>query len=135
MMKIPRRHRLGLVAGVLFSTMAVAGPAPSSAQGVQVTMPTNPTWARWLGLETGGELFLNRAHQKVQIGNFAEPRRVRVCLTSSNTNVAARVITEAGETVVPVGRCREIEAARITVTPARDMGSKERVKGLYNVVG
>jgi len=133
MTRISRRHVLGLTAGALFSAMAAAGSVPASAQ--VLTMPTNPTWAEWLGLETGHELFLNRAHQEVQIGDFSEPRRVRVCLRPGNTIVPARVITETGETVVPVGHCREIEAARITVTPARDMGSKERVKGLYNVVG
>lgn len=45
------------------------------------------------------------------------------------------MITENGETVVPVGHCREVEAARITVTPARDIGGRERVKGLYDIVG
>jgi len=133
MMQIPRTHVLGLIAGSVFSAMAAGGPAPASAQAL--TMPTNPTWARWLGLETGHELFLNDGQQRVQIGDFQEPRRVRLCVNPGNTNVAARVITESGETVVPLGRCREIEAARITVTPARDMGSKERVKGLYNIVG
>lgn len=139
-MTIPRRHILGLMAGTFLSAMAAGGPAPASAQDLHFMAPTHPTWARWLGLETGRELFLTGGDQQVQIASFTEPRRVRLCVTSRPSNVganhvAARMITENGETVVPVGRCREVEAARITVTPARDMGGRERVKGLYDIVG
>lgn len=139
MTKIPRRHILSLMAERRVPAMAAGGPAPASAQGLHIVTPTHPTLARSLGLQTGTEFILGAGRRQVQIGDFGEPRRVRLCVNSGTTpasqNVGARDVAEGGQTVVPVGRCRVIEGASITVMPASPLGGRQRVKGLYEIVG
>jgi len=136
-MKMSSKHIAGMLLGGLVTLSAAV--APAAAQGLSVIAPTHPTWARWLGLETSGEFVLGRGRGQIQIGNFPEPRRVRVCVTSGTTpasnNVGARVIAEDAQIVVPVGHCGEIVGAQITVEPAGPLGGKRRVKGVYSVAG
>jgi hypothetical protein len=136
-MKMSSKHIAGMLLGGLVTLSAAV--APAAAQGLSVIAPTHPTWARWLGVETGGEFVLGRGRGQIQIGNFPKPRRVRVCVTSGTTpasnNVGARVIAEDTQIVVPVAHCGEIVGARITVEPAGTLGGKRRVKGIYSIVG
>ena len=141
-----KRMIAGMVLGGLITVSAAV--APAAAQGLSVVAPTHPTWARWLGLETGREFVLGGASrgriqiaesQRIQIAESQEPRRVRVCVTSGTTpaslNVGARVVADDREIVVPVAHCGEIKGTRIAVEPARALGGGRRVKGVYSVVG
>jgi len=132
-MSLRSKRIVGLALGGLVTVSAAV--APAAAQGLSVIAPTRPTWARWLDLQTGSEFVLGATRRQIQIANFQEPRRVRLCVTSGASHVAARAVTEDGEIVVPVGHCRDIQAARITVMPAAALGGNRRVKGLYDIVG
>jgi hypothetical protein len=48
-MKMSSRRIAGLVRGKLVTLSAAVAPA---LLGAELIVPTNPTWARWLGLET-----------------------------------------------------------------------------------
>ena len=133
-----KRMIAGMVLGGLVTVSAAV--APAAAQGLSVVAPTHPTWARWLGLETGREFVLGGASRgRIQIAEFQEPRRVRVCVTSGTTpaslNVGARVVADDRQIVVPVAHCGEIEGTRISILPADSLGGKRRVKGVYSFVG
>lgn len=132
-----KRMIAGMVLGGLVTVSAAV--APAAAQGLSVVAPTHPTWARWLGLETGREFVLGGARGRIQIAEFREPRRVRVCVTSGTTpaslNVGARVVADDRQIVVPVAHCGEIAGKLIAVEPARALGGGRRVKGVYSVVG
>ena len=73
-----------------------------------------------------------RVERELQIGNFEEPRRMRVCVTD---NIGARVITDGHQTIVPVAHCGEIVGSQITLEPADTLGGDRRVAGIYGVVG
>ena len=132
-----KRMIAGMVLGGLVTVSAAV--APATAQGLSVIAPTHPTWARWLGLETGSQFVLGAARGRIQIADFQEPRRARVCVTSGTTpaslNVGARVVADDRQIVVPVAHCGEIEGARITILPADSLGGWKRVKGVYRVIG
>ncbi len=129
-MKMSSKH----IAAMLLNGLVVlsAAAAPAAAQGLSVIAPTDPTWARWLGLETGSEFVLGHGRNRIQIGNFQEPRRMRVCVTD---NIGARVIADGRQTIVPVSHCGEIVGSKITVEPADTLGGKRRVAGVYGIVG
>lgn len=129
------KHVAGLVLGGLMTAAVAAEPAMA-----QVIAPTNSTLARWLDLNTGEEFVLGARRNQIQIGGFPQPRRIRLCVTSGTTpaslNLGARMVADDGQVVVvPVGRCREIQGERITVTPAGPLGGNRRVKGMYSIVG
>ena len=132
-----KRIIAGMVLGGLVTVSAAA--APAAAQGLSVIAPTHPTWARWLGLETGHEFVLGAGRGRIQIADFQEPRRVRVCVTSGTTpaslNVGARVVADDSQSVVPVAHCGTIEGTHITILPADSLGGRKRVKGVYGIVG
>ena len=132
-----KRIIAGMVLGGLVTVAAAV--APAAAQGLSVVAPTHPTWARWLGLQTGGEFVLGATRGRIQLADFQEPRRVRVCVINGTTpaslNVGARVVADDRQIVVPVAHCGEIQGKRITVEPARALGGGKRVKGLYSIVG
>jgi hypothetical protein len=96
--------------------------------------------ARALGLETGNQFWMGRGFRnRVEIGNFSEPQRVRVCVTSGEAeafnNVGARVIADGRQIVVPVAHCGEVVGSQIVVEPAGPLGGQRRVNGVYRVVG
>ena len=132
-MSLRSKRIVGLALGGLVTVSAAV--APAAAQGLSVIAPTHPTWARWLDLRTGSEFVLGAGRRQIQIADFQEPRRLRLCVTSGATHVAARAVTQHREIVVPVGHCPDIQAARITVMPAAALGGSRRVKGLYDTVG
>lgn len=127
---------LGLaLSGLLASSMAAV---PAAAQGLNLITPTEPTIGRLLGLQTGQQFVLKPSRNALELSRSAEPRRLQVCVTTGTTpasnNVAARVITDQGDRVVPVGHCRVVEGTSIAITPAGHLGGNQRVKGMYAVV-
>jgi hypothetical protein len=130
------------IAGVVLGSlvMLAAAVAPAVAEEARVIAPTDPTLARALGLETGSQFWMGRGFRnRVEIGNFDEPQRVRVCVTQSESqaylNVAARVIADGRQIVVPAAHCGEIVGSQIAVEPAAPLGGQERVTGVYRIVG
>jgi hypothetical protein len=130
------------IAGVVLGSLVMlsAAVAPAAAEEARVIAPTDPTLARALGLETGNQFWMGRGFRnRVEIGNFSEPQRVRVCVTQSEAqaylNVAARVIADGRQIVVPAAHCGEIVGSQITVEPATPLGGQERVTGVYRIVG
>lgn len=124
----------GLVLGSLVALSAAVPPATA-----EVVAPTDPAWARWLGLETSTQFVLGRGRGQLQIGDFQQPHRVRVCVSEGTTpaslNVGARVTADDTQIVVPVSRCGEVVGSRIAVAPADVLGGDRRVKGTYSIVG
>jgi hypothetical protein len=84
--------------------------------------PTNPTLARALGLETGSQVWIGRGlRNRVEISNFPEPPRVRICVTPGEApavyhvghgssqdgrKVGARVIADGRQIVSARGALR-----------------------------
>jgi len=97
---------LGLALAGMVAAAALSAP-PALAQGLAVTAPTHPTWARWLGIDSGQSFVLKGQAQAIEIGRSQSPVRVRVCVNAGTTpmsdNVDAKVMTDQGETIVPVG--------------------------------
>jgi hypothetical protein len=46
-----------------------------------------------------------------------------------------RVIADGRQIVVPVAHCSEIVGSQITVEPAHPLRGRERVNGIYRIVG
>ena len=101
--------------------------------------PTDPTWARWLGLDTSAQFVLHGGRGQIQIGDFQKPQRVRICVfegtTPASLNIGARVTTGDHQIVVSPSSCGEVVGTRITLTPAGVLGGDRRVKGTYSIVG
>jgi hypothetical protein len=133
-MNMSSQRFAGLVLGSLVTLSTAVTPAAS-----QVLAPTDPSWARWLGLETSTQFVLGRGRGQLQIGDFQEPQRVRVCVTEGTTpaslNIGARVLADDSQIVVPASSCGEVVGSRITVEPAGALGGDRRVKGVYSFVG
>jgi hypothetical protein len=129
------------IAGLLLGSMVAlsAAAAPAAGAGLDVVAPTDPAWARWLGLDTGQQFVLSPGRHQFQIGNFPEPRRVRVCVADHTTpafrNVGARIIADGTQIVVPVAHCNEITGKHIVAEPAAPLGGEKRVGGTYSFVG
>jgi hypothetical protein len=67
--------------------------APAAAQGLSVIAPDKPTWARWLGLKSGGEFVLGLGQGQIRMA--ISRASARECLrdqsqTPASLNVAAR---------------------------------------------
>jgi hypothetical protein len=92
-----------------------------------------------MGLEANTQFVLGRGRTQLQIGDFQEPQRVRVCVTNGTTpaslNIGARVIADDSEIVVPAAHCGEVVGARIRVEPAGALGGNRSVTGVYSIVG
>jgi hypothetical protein len=118
---------------------AAAAPAPAVAQAPGVIAPTEPFWARALGLQTGREFRLRPGSTTRDLARFNEPRTLRICVVSGTTpasqNLDARVISDGRAQVIPVGHCRDLQGRDFTVEPAGALGGAQRVTGRYDLVG
>jgi hypothetical protein len=137
-MSLRSKRIVGLALGGLVTVSAAV--APAAAQGLNVIAPTHPTWARWLDLQTGSEFVLCATRRQIQIANFQEPRRVRLCVTSGASHLAARAVTEDGESSCPWATAaisrplaspwyRRLRSAETGASKACTTSSAERLPG------
>jgi hypothetical protein len=124
-MAITRRR----VAGpALAGWIALAALAPAAAQEVGIAAPGSPL----------PQQFAFQTRTPIVIGDFGEPRLVRVCVTSdapASPNIGAWVIADGSQIVVSASNCGEVVGARITLEPAGELGGNRLVSGFYSIVG
>jgi hypothetical protein len=120
MIKIPQSFNSLLIGGTVTLGLAVGAVSSVSAQN----------------FSPDSSFVLRSGTDNVQIVNSQSSSRYRVCVRSGTTpasnNVGARLIADSGEQVVGVGRCVEIQGARIQIVPARALGGFQRVSGNYS---